>query len=369
MIVLGTRPEAIKLEPILSAMHFDEGLEPIVVSTNQQKDLLPEIEKALSVRATFTPDHPLQGEGASDFVSRALVYLGKTIDEIRPNLILVHGDTSSAFAGALAGFLHGVHVGHVEAGLRTSDLKAPYPEEGYRQMIARIADYHFAPTALSRENLVKEGIATERITVTGNTIVDAVYSMRDKSLISRGDVLRKLGLDSETNYCVVTLHRRENHGERINNALKIIEAELGNSNLSVLIVRHPNPKVMDSLSPLQTRSSNVFVIDPLPYVEFLSLISGASLLITDSGGIQEEAVSLGVGVLVVRDKTERPEGVEAGLITLVGNDAELLADSIRSHLGQIRQNSRQNEDISNPYGDGLASKRILEFISAEFRMP
>lgn len=362
-ILLGTRPEAIKLWPLVRIMSEDGNFSPIVVSTNQQKDLSNDIERVLGMSPDFMPSEILHGDAVSSFVSNSIAYLQRIVVTSRPDIILVHGDTSTAFVGALTGFLNGIPVGHVEAGLRTYDLAAPFPEEGYRQMISRIVDFHFAPTKLARENLEKEGVSGEKILVTGNTVVDAVYTLKEELALSSERVLKELGLKVISGYCVVTLHRRENHGERILEALRIVEREFSSTDITVVVVKHPNPKVLETMSSLSQLSSRLIFIDPLPYVDFLSLISGSSLLITDSGGIQEEAVSLGVRALVVRDKTERPEGVDSGLIRLVGNDSGDLAESIRAELDKGKQSETGSESPVNPYGDGFASGRILKFIS------
>lgn len=362
-IILGTRPEAIKLWPLIRGMSKDRKFSPIVVSTNQQKDLTKDIERVLGMPPDFMPSYALHGDAVSSFVANSISYLQEVFVNSRPDLILVHGDTSTAFAGALTGFLNGIPVGHVEAGLRTYDLEAPFPEEGYRQMISRIVDFHFAPTKLARENLEKEGIQNEKIIVCGNTVVDAVDALREDLVAARERVLQGLGLKVGSVYCVVTLHRRENHGDRILKALRIVEREFSSSDAFVVVVKHPNPKVLETISALSHLSSNLIFIDPLPYEDFLSLVAGSSLLITDSGGLQEEAVSLGVRALVVRDKTERPEGIDSGLIRLVGNDSGDLAESIRASMSTREQRETSVESMLNPYGDGLASSRILEFIS------
>lgn len=363
LFVIGTRPEAIKVKPVIQEMLGNAFFEPLVVSTGQQKDLLPEIIRALGIKPHFFPSASLQKNGPADFVAHCLIFLNDVVQTSKPDIVLVHGDTSSALAGAVTGFLNNIPVGHIEAGLRTNDLEAPYPEEGYRQMIARIANYNFAPTELAKQNLIAEGVVKGKILVTGNTIVDAVYSFRDADLISERDVLEKICHTTNKPYCVVTLHRRENHGVRILRSLEIIEKKLGSSGFKIFVVKHPNPRVLESLGTFESRSKNIFLIEPMQYLDFLSLISGAALLITDSGGIQEEAVTLGVMTLVVRDKTERPEGIATGLIRLVGNDSQHLAEAIADFFGKRKISEPTANNFVNPYGDGSASRKISSFLA------
>lgn len=363
LFVIGTRPEAIKVKPVIQEMLTNDFFEPLVVSTGQQKDLLPEIIKALGIEPHFSPSASLQKNGPADFVANSIIFLSDVIEKSKPDVVLVHGDTSSALAGALSGFLKGIPVGHIEAGLRTNDLYAPYPEEGYRQMIARITNYNFAPTELAKQNLISEGVTESKILVTGNTIVDAVHSFRDSGRLSETVDLQKIKQETNHPYCVVTLHRRENQGARILRSLEIVERELGASGLKVFVVKHPNPNVLESLKTIENRSTYISLIEPLQYLDFLSLISGAELLITDSGGIQEEAVTLGVQAFVVRDQTERPEGIETGLIRLVGNDSQDLAEAIAGFLGNRETLKPKANSFGNPYGDGKASKRISSFLA------
>ena len=363
LFVIGTRPEAIKVKPVIQEMLTNDFFEPLVASTGQQKDLLPEIIEALEIEPHFSPNSSLQKNGPADFVANSIIFLSDVIENSKPDVLLVHGDTSSALAGALSGFLKGVPVGHIEAGLRTNDLEAPYPEEGYRQMIARIANYNFAPTELSKQNLISEGVAESKILVTGNTIVDAVQSFRDSGRLSKTAALQGIKQGTNDPYCVVTLHRRENQGSRILRSLEIIERELGASGLKIFVVKHPNPKVLESLKTIENRSATISLVEPLQYFDFLSLISGADLLITDSGGIQEEAVTLGVQAFVVRDQTERPEGIETGMIRLVGNDSQDLAEALAGFLGNREPHKPKTSSFGNPYGDGKASKRISSFLA------
>lgn len=363
LFVIGTRPEAIKVKPVIQEMLTNDFFEPLVASTGQQKDLLPEVIKALEIEPHFSPRVSLQKNGPADFVANSITFLSDVIENSKPEVVLVHGDTSSALAGALSAFLKGVPVGHIEAGLRTNDLDAPYPEEGYRQMIARIANYNFAPTELAKQNLISEGVVESKILVTGNTIVDAVHSFRNSGRLSEAVALQKIRQGTNDSYCVVTLHRRENQGARILRSLEIIERELGASGLKIFVVKHPNPKVLESLKTIENRCTNISLIEPLQYLDFLSLISAAELLITDSGGIQEEAVTLGVQALVVRDQTERPEGIDTGLIRLVGNDSQDLAEAIAGFLRNRETPKPRASNFENPYGDGHASRKISSFLA------
>ncbi len=362
LFVIGTRPEAIKVKPVFQEMLANDFFEPLVASTDQQKDLLPEIIQSLEIEPNFLPTASLQKTGPADFVSGAIAFLSDVVKECKPDVVLVHGDTSSALAGALAGFLNRVAVGHIEAGLRTNDLDAPYPEEAYRQMIARVSNYNFAPTEMAKQNLMSEGVREDRILVTGNTIVDAVRDFQENGEISESTAVTKSTLGAEKPYCVVTLHRRENQGNRILRSLEIIERDLAGSGIHILVVKHPNPRVLESLATIGGRSKNLSMIDPMKYLDFLSLISKSELLITDSGGIQEEAVTLGVQAFVVRDRTERPEGITTGLVRLVGNDSRDLSKAISEFLESRRNSESVAHERENPYGDGHASTKIVRFL-------
>lgn len=361
LFVIGTRPEAIKIKPVIDEMTTASGITPLVASTGQQKDLLPAITDALGIPPHFYPVKSLQNRGIAGFLGASINFLGQVLRECKPDIVLVHGDTSTAMAGAMAAFLENVPIGHIEAGLRTHDLEAPYPEEGFRQMIARVASFHFAPTSESRENLIREGVDEKKIIVTGNTVVDVVEKFLESRMKKTSEISNQRVTEQER-YCVVTLHRRENHGERIDRALKVISAELGSSGFKVFVVSHPNPKVLESLNQIEQNKGQMSVIPPMPYEDFLELISGASLLITDSGGIQEEAVTLGVKALVVRDRTERPEGLKTGLLEIVGSNSEKLEQAIKDFLIDEANPRVLSKSARNPYGDGKASQIITEFL-------
>ena len=361
LFVIGTRPEAIKIKPVVDEMTTALGITPLVASTGQQKDLLPAMTTALGTPPHFYPNESMQNGGIAGFLGASINFLGQVLRECKPDIVLVHGDTSTAMAGAIASFLENVPIAHIEAGLRTHDLEAPYPEEGFRQMIARIARFHFAPTSESRENLIREGVDEKKIIVTGNTIVDVVEKFLEARMKRTNEIIDER-VDAQERYCVVTLHRRENHGERIDKALKVICEELGSSGFKVFVVSHPNPRVQESLNQIQQNKCQMSVIPPMPYEDFLELISGASLLITDSGGIQEEAVTLGVKALVVRDSTERPEGLKTGFLQLVGNDSENLRRAIKDFLRNEVNPSVLSKSARNPYGDGKASEIITKFL-------
>lgn len=373
LVVFGTRPEAIKMAPLyLELKKHPDDFQTRLCVTAQHREMLDQVLAIFDIRPDVDLDLMKPGQTLFDITSAVLMGMGTVLHDEKPDLLLVHGDTTTSMAAALAGFYSGVPVGHVEAGLRTYDLRAPFPEELNRQITGKLAQYHFAPTIKSRENLIAEGVAESSINVTGNTVIDALMLVLDgiatdpaKRKELDAHISRALSFDwYNSKYIVITGHRRENFGHGF---LQICEAiqQLARDYPDIHFVYpvHFNPNVRAPVGEILSGLENVHLIEPLDYEPFLYLLKHCYLVLTDSGGIQEEAPSLGKPVLVMRDVTERPEAVEAGTVRLVGNNklnivrgvAELINDE-----GRYREMSRAH----NPYGDGKACRIIAEILKA-----
>ncbi len=357
--VFGTRPETIKMAPLVKELESREEFESVVCVTAQHRQMLDQVLDAFSIRPQYDLDIMKQGQTLSDITARVLKGMATVLAEVKPHIMLVHGDTTTTFAGALAAYYAQVAVGHVEAGLRTYDKYSPYPEEMNRQFVGCVADLHFAPTELSRQNLLKEGKRPETIVVTGNTAIDA---MRTTVREDYSDELLDWAGDSRL--IVLTAHRRENLGEpmhRMFRAIRRIVEEF--PDVKVIYPVHLNPLVQQAAEAELSGSSRVRLIAPLEVVEFHNLLARSHLILTDSGGIQEEAPSLGKPVIVLRDTTERPEGIAAGTLKLAGTHEETIYSMIRELLTDKQEYARMSH-ASNPYGDGQASRRIADAIVA-----
>lgn len=356
MVVFGTRPEAIKMAPLVNELKKSKHLEPIVVVTAQHREMLDQVLKAFNITPDYDLDVMRANQTLSHITSRVLERIESIIKEEAPDMVLVHGDTTTTFAAALAAFYQEVSVGHVEAGLRTYDKYAPYPEELNRQMTTRLSDLHFAPTIRAKNNLLNENVSSNSIFVTGNTVIDALNTTVTSSY--------KSGVLDEyegKRIILLTAHRRENLGEpmkRIFQAMKTIV----NTHRDVVIIypMHKNPKVRE-LASKYLNHERIQLIEPLEVLDFHNFAAKSEIILTDSGGIQEEAPSLNKPVLVLRDVTERPEGVESGVLKLVGTDYNEIVNSTNELL---RNEKLYNEisNVENPYGDGQASIRIIESI-------
>lgn len=376
MLVFGTRPEAIKMAPLVKEfqMHPDQ-FQTLVCVTGQHREMLDQVLSIFAIEPDFDLNIMKQGQDLYDVTARVLLGLRDVFKEVHPDIVLVHGDTSTSTTAALAAFYQQIPVGHVEAGLRTYDVYSPWPEEMNRQITGRIATYHFAPTSLSRQNLLGEGVKEDRILITGNTVIDALYWVVNKIKGNREldaeleHVLKISGydihrLDNGKKLVLITGHRRENFGDGFISMCKAIKALTEKyPEVDFVYPMHLNPNVRkpihevfgDDLSTLD----NMFFIEPLEYLSFVYLMEKATIVLTDSGGIQEEAPGLGKPVLVMRDTTERPEALEAGTVKLVGTDY----DKIISEVSMLLDDTEYYEAMSkavNPYGDGLASERIIE---------
>lgn len=382
MLVFGTRPEAIKMAPLVKEFQKNtKDFRTIVCVTGQHREMLDQVLSIFEIKPDYDLNIMKQGQDLYDVTARVLTGMRDVLKEANPDIVLVHGDTTTSTAAALAAFYQQIPVGHVEAGLRTHNIYSPWPEEMNRQLTGRIATYHFAPTPLSKQNLLMENVAEDRITVTGNTVIDALYMVVDKikqdkeldAMLERS--LRDAGYDvarlkDGKALVLITGHRRENFGDGFISMCRAIKALTEKyPEVDFVYPMHLNPNVRrpihevfgEDLSGLK----NMFFIEPLEYLSFVYLMEKSTLVLTDSGGIQEEAPGLGKPVLVMRDTTERPEALEAGTVKLVGTDYGRIVSEVSALLDDSAYYDRMSKAV-NPYGDGLACKRIVDVLhSAE----
>ena len=366
LLIFGTRPEAIKMAPLVHAFSEDNRFFSKVCVTGQHREMLDQVLDLFGIQPDFDLNIMRPSQSLNDITSSIITGLKPVLEIFRPDLVLVHGDTASTFASSLAAYYQKIKVGHVEAGLRTGNINSPWPEEANRKLTSAITKYHFAPTVGARENLLKEGITKSDITVTGNTVIDALFWVRHKlnndKILSKSLALSFDFLCSDKKLVLVTGHRRENFGggfERICNALRKISKM--HPKVQILFPVHLNPNVQEPVNRLLADLDNVFLIKPQEYLSFCYLMDRATIILTDSGGIQEEAPSLGKPVLVMRETTERPEAIEAGTVRLVGTDVELIVKQTTILLNNEKEYQKMNL-AQNPYGDGLACSRILDFL-------
>ena len=363
LTVFGTRPEAIKMAPLVHALAADSRFDAKVCVTAQHREMLDQVLGLFEI----TPDYDLNimkpGQSLNDVTTAILTGMKPVLDEFKPDVVLVHGDTATTFATALAAYYQQIPVGHVEAGLRTGNIYSPWPEEANRKLTGAITRYHFAPTDTSKANLLAENVAVDQISVTGNTVIDALFWVRDK-INSNTELNHELAshypmLDASKQMVLVTGHRRESFGggfERICEALRRIAVE--HPDCQIIYPVHLNPNVQEPVNRLHTGVYNIPLIAPQDYLPFVYLITQATLILTDSGGIQEEAPSLGKPVLVMRETTERPEAVQAGTVKLVGTDVDRIFNEVNSLLTDTAAYQHMSQ-AHNPYGDGHACQRIL----------
>jgi len=366
MFCFGTRPEAIKLAPVIHELvRHPKEFEPVVLVTAQHRRMLDQVLRVFDIKPDYDLNLMKPGQSLSDVTAGVLHGVERVLRRVRPDMVIVQGDTTSAFVAALAAFYQQVSVGHVEAGLRTGDKYSPYPEEMNRRLVGGIADIHFAPTLGARQNLISEGVPRGRIHVTGNTVVDALKTIRRRRDEWRVPVLDDIALRQRV--ILVTAHRRESFGpgfERICRALKTLVA--GNPDIDIVYPVHLNPNVSKPVRALLRGLPRMHLIEPLEYLPFVRLLERSYLILTDSGGIQEEAPALGKPVLVMRDATERPEAVEAGTAKLVGTDTETIVLAAERLLRSSSAYSKMSR-ARNPFGDGRASARIVRVLSRYFR--
>jgi len=362
MSVYGTRPEAIKLAPVISALEKDDRFESIPVSTGQHKEMLDQVNRMFGIAPAFDLELMKDGQSLNNLVSRALTGLDSILERVRPDVIIVQGDTSTAMAAAIAGFHRKAKVVHLEAGLRTGDIESPFPEEVNRSIISRVASLHLAPTQGTFENLKAEGICEDDIVITGNTVIDALFEAVTWNTTFVDPALQDIER-SNARTVVVTTHRRENLSalEKIGSAIHHLAAEY--PEVRFVLPLHSNPAVRSVLLPEVKHLSNVVVTNPLPYDQFTKLLNFATLVLSDSGGIQEEAPSLGTPVLVMRDKTERPEALDAGTVKLVGTDKERIVIEAQKLLSDPTEFNMMVNAV-NPFGDGFATQRTIAAIGS-----
>lgn len=375
MLVFGTRPEAIKMAPLVKEFQKSpEDFETIVCVTGQHREMLDQVLHIFDIRPDYDLDIMKQGQDLYDVTARVLTGMRDVLKKASPDIVLVHGDTTTSTAAALAAFYQQIPVGHVEAGLRTYNIYSPWPEEMNRQITGRIAAYHFSPTPLSKSNLLKENVPEDRITVTGNTVIDALYWVVDKI---KGDrkldaeleaILKDAGYDVNRlsdgkKLVLITGHRRENFGDGfINMCTAIKDLSQKYPDVDFVYPMHLNPNVRKPIHEVfgedLSNLGNMFFIEPLEYLSFVYLMEKSAIVLTDSGGIQEEAPGLGKPVLVMRDTTERPEALDAGTVKLVGTDYDKIVNSVSELLDDSKAYERMSKAV-NPYGDGKACGRIV----------
>ena len=361
LTVFGTRPEGIKMAPIVKELENREGIESFVCVTAQHREMLDSVLRIFDIEPDIDLDIFQPGQTLTEVTTRALTGLEEVISEIKPDVLLVQGDTTTVFAGALAGFYQQVKVGHVEAGLRSGNIYSPYPEESNRMMTGIISDYHFCPTERNIKNLLKENYPEEKLYITGNTVIDALGYVVKDDYEFQDELLNSLDFENRR-FILLTSHRRENIGkpmEEIFNAVNDIVEKY--EDVEVVFPVHLNPKVREIAKGIFAENERVHLIEPLDYEPFTNLMSRVNLVVTDSGGLQEEAPTLGKPVLVVREETERPEGIEAGTAKLVGTSYEKLYKELDILLSDKSEYDKMAKAV-NPYGDGKAAKRIVDII-------
>jgi len=365
MIIFGTRPEAIKLAPVILGMKSDpKRYDSFILATGQHDEMLSQVLNLFEIRPDKNLEIMTSGQTLFDITTRALTGMEHVLNEVSPELVLVQGDTTTAFVAALAAYYKQIPVGHVEAGLRTYNKYNPFPEEINRQLVSVLTDLHFAPTVYSSNQLQKEGIDKEKIFVTGNTVIDALLLGIKKEYTFKEKILQKINFDSKK-VILLTMHRRESFGvpmEKIMSAVCSLANEYAQE-VEVVFPVHFNPKVRKTVQQVLNKSpaNNIHLLDPLDYQTFIKLMEKSYLIITDSGGVQEEAPSLGKPVLVLRETTERPEGIDAGTAKLVGTSPEIIYKETKNLLDDPSAYEKMAKSVS-PYGDGRASERILNII-------
>lgn len=367
VFVFGTRPEAIKMAPLIRVLDKAPEFDCRVCVTGQHREMLDQVLKLFEIVPDYDFDLMKPGQTLCGVSSNVLSRMEKVLDDEEPDLVMVHGDTATTFAATLAAYYKKVAVAHVEAGLRTGDLFSPFPEEGNRILVCKLAKYHFAPTDEALNNLLVDNVPRSSIVVTGNTVIDGLLWVKQK-LTEDMRVKKELDaffpmLDSEKKIILVTGHRRENFGKGFDQICQAIrEIAIEHSDCQIVFPVHLNPSVQEPVKRLLTGCDNIFLLPPQDYLPFIYLMTKSYLILTDSGGIQEEAPSLGKPVLVLRDTTERPEAVAAGTVKLVGTDLNLILEEVRKLLLDEAAYAKMSR-AHNPYGDGQASQRILKFLN------
>lgn len=364
--VIGTRPEAIKVAPVIKRMKENSNINLKVVVTGQHREMLDQVLNLFAIDVDFDLDIMQNKQSLTEITTAALKGLNPLMESQDPDIVLVQGDTTTAFAGSLAAFYSQIKVAHIEAGLRTGEKYSPFPEEMNRQLTGVLADLHFAPTSWARENLLQENKEKPSIFVSGNTVIDALQEVVTSDFCFKNKILKKL--DYNKKVILLTCHRRENLGPPMKNIFQAVkEIVHKNPEVDVVFPVHLNPRIRKMSSKVFKNSERIHLLNPLQYVPFANLMARCYLILTDSGGIQEEAPSLGKPVLVLRDTTERPEGLKAGTVKLIGNSY----DQVISEVNSLLTNKEEYEQMAqavNPYGDGQAAKRIINFLLYWFNL-
>ena len=361
MPIFGTRPEAIKMAPVVRALKNDQNINTLVTVTAQHREMLDQVLDLFNIKPDYDLDIMEDNQTLSEITSRVLKKLEAVFIKEKPDLILVHGDTSTTFVASLAAYYQQIQIGHVEAGLRTGDKYSPFPEEMNRHLTGVLADLHFAPTETAKDNLLKENISADKITVTGNTVIDSLLDTVEANYKFEDRLLNQLDFENKK-IILLTAHRRENLGRPLEEIFKAVrDLVIDNNDIEVVYPVHLNPRVKKTASKILENTDRVHLIKPLDYEPFVNLMNKSFMIMTDSGGIQEEAPSLGKPVLVLRDKTERPEAVNAGTVKKVGANYRAIYGAARN---LILNKKIYNEMAAknNPYGDGKAAGRIVNFI-------
>jgi len=369
--VFGTRPEAIKMAPLIKEIERNENFESIVVVTAQHREMLDQVLNLFEIKPDFDLNIMKKNQSLTEITSNVLIGLNDIFQEVKPDLVLVHGDTTTTFTASLAAYYHQIKVGHVEAGLRSGDIYSPFPEEANRKLTGSLANIHFAPTIGSKKNLLKENVSEKNIFVTGNTVIDALLETVEKKEKKASE--KKLNfpcsiVGDNDKIILVTAHRRENHGKPLENIFKaILDIHREFEDIKIVFPVHKNPKVKELAEQMLSGKEGIFLVEPMEYEEFSYMISQSYLVLTDSGGIQEEAPALGKPVLVLRENTERPEAVEAGTVELVGTNSDNIYKSVKKLLTQRESYDKMAKAV-NPYGDGNAAKRIVKALELIYNL-
>lgn len=361
MTVFGTRPEGIKMAPIIKVMEKVPEIENVICVTAQHREMLDQVLNLFNIEPDYDLNIFKPGQTLTEITMRALEGLEKVIKEVKPDILLVQGDTTTVFSGALAAFYQKVKIGHVEAGLRSGNLYSPYPEEANRKLTGILADFHFAPTKTNKENLLKEGYPEEKIFITGNTVIDALQYAVKEDYEFAIPLLNEIDFKNKK-VILLTSHRRENIGKPMENIFSAVrDITLKHEDVEVVFPIHLNPKVREIAYKVFEGNNRIHLIEPLDYEPFTNLMARVHMVVTDSGGLQEEAPSLGKPVLVIREETERPEGIEAGTAKLVGTSYKKVYEEMDLLLSNQEEYNKMANAV-NPYGDGKASERIVDII-------
>ena len=367
-MIFGTRPETIKIFPIISQIKkYPHLIDYKIIVSGQHREMLDQMLKIFQINPDYDLNIMEKGQSLSDITNNSLLGIEKILKKEKPSMVLVQGDTTTTFAGALAAFYQKIRIGHVEAGLRTHNKYYPFPEEVNRHITSILADLNFAPTRQSCENLLSEGVKSEDIFISGNTVIDSLFLMIKENYIFREPLLKDKKI-LEKKIILVTMHRRENWGEPLRETCRAINKIMNeHSNASVIFPLHKNPEISRNVKEILQNRKNILLLDALDYDDMINLMSKSYIILTDSGGIQEEAPSLGKPVLVLRNETERPEAVKAGVVKLIGTDEERICSEVDSLLNSREKYMEMSKSI-NPYGDGRASERIVKKILYNFNL-